>query len=136
MCLHLRYALARLLCSAPHCPAKERPGLARHSVMALPSHDAWGPSFTAAAGSVSRGAGELVHGPLALPVKRKSAVAWVSALPEVLARFVENAQAMSRAVRRDGAACVEDMVERGRRGLQGRLGAQGKVVPGGDKGSI
>src|SRR3954466_5289576 len=37
------------------------------------------------------------------------------AVLEILARFVEDAQAMSRAVRWGGAAYIEDMVERGRK---------------------
>jgi hypothetical protein len=39
------------------------------------------------------------HGGLALSIKRKSDVGWFLALPEILGRFMEDARAMSRAMR-------------------------------------
>ena len=56
-----------------------------------------------------------VHRPLTLSVKRKGAVGWFLARLEMLARFMEDAPAMSRAVRRGDAAYIEVMVERGRK---------------------
>ncbi len=44
-----------------------------------------------------------------------NAIGWSVALPEMLARFMEDAQAMSRAVRWGDAAYIEDMAERGRK---------------------
>ncbi len=56
-----------------------------------------------------------VHGPLTLSVKRKSDVGWFLALLEMLTRFMEDAQAMSRAVRWGDVAYIEDMAARGRK---------------------
>jgi hypothetical protein len=47
---------------------------------------------------------ELVHGPLTPSVKRETALGWFLALLEMLAHFMEGAQAMSRAVRWGDAA--------------------------------
>jgi hypothetical protein len=74
-----------------------------------------------AAGMLSRGAGELVHGPLTLPVKRGSALGWFFALLERLARFMEDVQAMARAVRGGDVASIEDMVEQGRKIRRGLI---------------
>ncbi len=57
----------------------------------------------------------LLHGPRTLSVRRNTAVGWFLALLEMLARFMDDAQAMSRAVRWGDAAYIEDMVERGRK---------------------
>jgi hypothetical protein len=62
-----------------------------------------------------RATAELVHGPLTLSVKRKTAFGWSLTLLELLGRFMEDARAMSRAMPWGDAAYIEDMVERGRK---------------------
>jgi hypothetical protein len=57
---------------------------------------------------------ELVHGPRTFLVKRKTAFGWSLTLLKMPARLMEDAGAMSRAMRWGGGACIEDMVERGR----------------------
>jgi len=56
---------------------------------------------------------ELVHGPLTLSVKPKSAVGWFWALLEMLGGCMEDPQPVSRAVRRGDPAYIEHTTERG-----------------------
>jgi hypothetical protein len=56
-------------------------------------------------------AGEVVRGPLTHSVKPQNAVGWFLPLLAMLGRCMEDAQAMSRAVRWGDAAHIEDMTD-------------------------
>ena len=89
----------------------EGPALTVHGVLSLRCRHGSRPTHDRDDGPLP----ELVHGPLTPSVKRETALGWFLPLLEMLARFMEGAQAMSRAVRWDDAAYIEDVAERRRK---------------------